>query len=611
MDFLAYLWPDNAFSRSLVGVLAVVFSAWLAYLARRSWFLLTAKRLLHQMEDVESLRNFVREKAERTASGFDAASAFDDYLEGKPLSRTHPLRLHLRSIFLSGAEGTQLDVHQLVRHTSNELFGHNMFLRTLLGSFIVIGLLGTLFGLADSLGGLARVLPDYGSARNEGISLALERLLGNLKSAFAPSIWGVGLTVFGVIVYGFFLRIVCTPLQGVLERVTLGVWVPRLIPTTPSRLLEALQRSEEHLRSGFAAAEKVGTFAADVKEQAEQFNNTLRGTNKNLKLLSDTAANLALFSQRFQESVERLGPFQEDLRRAYARFEENTGKFHQAVETIVGNAAGIFNNVASLSSEQTKRLDQVLEALRLYEQSYIESRREIDNTLVRLIGTAHQAVEQLGTRNEEIRQTVAIPIGKSLADIEATLSMRLAALDRTMVDGLGGVAGTLTGSLERVHGQVTSGLDGTASALRTGLDDLVRNLQSFDTPIRHAAESMSGSMVTFVRKLDDSVGRMERNSQSALRSNSEELRKFEEWSRSVDNMVTTVTRKSDELVQAMRGLSEHLAAQQRLRTAGMAPGSVAPPRVLGSGPAGASAPGRRRGFRDLLNWLGWGRRRGG
>ena len=58
---------------------------------------------------------------------------------------------HLKAIFLAGWNESRLEVGELINHTTSNLFRWNNLFRSVLAVFIVIGLLGTLFGLADSL----------------------------------------------------------------------------------------------------------------------------------------------------------------------------------------------------------------------------------------------------------------------------------------------------------------------------------------------------------------------------------------------------------------------------------------------------------------------------
>ena len=137
-----------------------------------------------------------------------------------------------------------------------------------------MGLLGTLFGLTDSLVELSPALKasaearistengetsapaDADSENSRQMTEALSDLMDDIKGAFAPSIMGVlFLRLLGVILYGYlFCNSLVTPSNLSLEQSTLTVWVPQLYPTTSQRLIQTLQQSESQIQKGFETA---------------------------------------------------------------------------------------------------------------------------------------------------------------------------------------------------------------------------------------------------------------------------------------------------------------------------------------------------------------------
>src|SRR5439155_1036541 len=85
-----------------------------------------------------------------------------------------------------------LDLEELQKRTEGTLHDADSARRYWLGVFVILGLLGTLFGLAEALSELAGQVGGVRTARS------FEPLLSGLKSAFAPSIWGVTLTVMAL-----------------------------------------------------------------------------------------------------------------------------------------------------------------------------------------------------------------------------------------------------------------------------------------------------------------------------------------------------------------------------------------------------------------------------
>ena len=105
---------------------------------------------------------------------------------------------------MAGWNESRLEVSELINHTTSNLFRWNNLFRSVLAVFIVIGLLGTLFGLTDSLTDLSPALKEStanetNTENSERMTQALGNLMDDVKGAFAPSIWGIIFTVLGVI----------------------------------------------------------------------------------------------------------------------------------------------------------------------------------------------------------------------------------------------------------------------------------------------------------------------------------------------------------------------------------------------------------------------------
>lgn len=97
---------------------------------------------------------------------------------------------HLKAIYDAGAQSSRLDADLLVKNTVDKIFTGVDSLKTSISLFLVIGILGTLVGLAISIGGFSGgnfVMSGQNGATADELSL----LFNNLRGAFAPSMWGV------------------------------------------------------------------------------------------------------------------------------------------------------------------------------------------------------------------------------------------------------------------------------------------------------------------------------------------------------------------------------------------------------------------------------------
>ena len=161
--FRDYSFPANPIAIGIITFLIGFFSIWIFGLIRY-WRWLRMERIcieknqnIQLLVDAQQERNPEHENNEQKT---DPQDVFSDFCEENNLNRRSPIAKHLKAIFLAGWDETRLEVGELINHTTTELFKWNNLFRSMLAVFIVIGLFGTLFGLADSITGLSPVLKE-------------------------------------------------------------------------------------------------------------------------------------------------------------------------------------------------------------------------------------------------------------------------------------------------------------------------------------------------------------------------------------------------------------------------------------------------------------------
>ena len=394
--FSEYLSPTNPIASGIVTFLQVIFFFWFAGLVAYGLWLLAKWRQINKNENVQLLVNVRREQnrgLEESEQKARAEEGFREFCKKQTLAESSSIAKHLKAIFFAGWEESRLEVSELIKHTTSNLFKWNSLLRSVLAVFIVIGLLGTLFGLTDSLTQLTPTLEasatDETSAENsEKMTQALSVLLNEMKGAFAPSILGIIFTVFGVIIYNVHLQLVCHPVESILERLTLTIWVPQLYPTTSQKLIQTLQQSEQQMRSGYQTATQVGKLVETVQSNISDFNKNLNRANAITQPLSDSvlqinvaADGLRKFSQEFSENVTRLTGFQDEIRNLHQQFQKGADQ---------------------KLDEQNQNLVKTLNALKNYEDRYITVRQQTDEILENFISEATEANTSINTTNREL-----------------------------------------------------------------------------------------------------------------------------------------------------------------------------------------------------------------
>ena len=530
--FSEYLSPANSIALVIVICLFCFFIAWLAGLIT-CWLRLSKKK--RQIENNQDIQSLVTARQERdrgrddNETETDANPVFKGFCAERSLSENSFISKHLKAIFLAGWKESRLEVSELINHTTSNLFRWNSLLRSVLAIFIVIGLLGTLFGLTDSLVELSPALKasaeaqtptenggasapaDANSGNSRQMTKALSDLMDDIKGAFAPSIAGVFFTVLGVILYGIFLQFACHPVKSTLEQSTLTIWVPQLYPTTSQKRIQTLRESEAQMRSGYETAVRVDGMVENIQTNVDEFNRSLTqakaiteplaesGTKINAAALSiRTAADelnkgfteslngfadvlnrgflqsLSEFSDRFTSSVTQLTGFQGEIRKLHQEFQQAANqKLDQQTEKL--------NQQNQNLIQASNALGQVLNALKDYETAYIDSRQQIDETLQAFISKATETNTSIYTENREWFEKMNADNRRKLSAMQKHLEGNLQTLKQNLVN-----------ELKNVSSGLAENLGDFQEALDSRLEVLNERLENFDTPLKETVEEIKG-----------------------------------------------------------------------------------------------------------------------
>ena len=239
--------------------------------------------MLEQMENVDFLKKALLQ------NDIDLDQEFSKYEEslGKN-DRNFVLFEHLKAIYDAGAQSSRLDADLLVKNTVDKIFTGVDSLKTSISLFLVIGILGTLVGLAISIGGFSGgnfVMSGQNGATADELSL----LFNNLRGAFAPSMWGVFFTIVFVFSYSWKIQEGC--INKVAEKLTINTiryWLPNLYPTD-------FQKGEQSL------VKLKATIA-----NADGINSGVRALEKNLTSSNATLQQLSKVSDSIQQASHKF-----------------------------------------------------------------------------------------------------------------------------------------------------------------------------------------------------------------------------------------------------------------------------------------------------------------
>jgi len=423
---LEFLIPENTAAFIIVNLILILFVIWLVGLFILTRRLSYAKNQLLKLEDIDSLVK-ARDSYFLSSQGGEKKNElqlFDGFIKKKFNKPVPSIVTHVKSIFLAGLKEGRLEVSELNRLTLQEIFRWHYAIRACLATFIVMGLLGTLFGLADSLANLSPVMQSKlstssNAGTNEAIIAGLTKLLLALKSAFAPSIWGVALTILGIAVHSGYIRFFAIPVQQTLERLTLTVWIPKLFPTRSQAEIERLEKSAELMQQNVESVKQVSEFAKNITDETGQLHDNLNQAialtgsyDTAVKQVNQAAEILKIFSEKFTTDVSVLSSFQNEIKSLYQQMLEGTEKFRQ----VYGE---------SLDKQNTS-IEGILSGLKSYEEAYIKERGSIDSKLKTLIDETTEATTSVNTKNrifiEELRQQLVNELNRLNEALEVGLT---------------------------------------------------------------------------------------------------------------------------------------------------------------------------------------------
>ena len=597
MNIIEYIMPENIIAIGIISFLVAIFLTWAVILVWNSISLLKKKSTIKSLSDITQLSNsliqIVTEKQQNEnqpkktgAKKKDVEevpvpgpsfieqgeTAFSSFCKSKGINESGKIAKHIRTIFRAGLEDSRLDIGELIKYTNQEIFRRNNLLKSLLASFLVLGLLGTLIGLADSLTGLSPVL---GKGVTDGTTAelagGLKKLYEYLKTAFAPSIWGVGTTVLGVLIYSFYLSAICTPLKNTLQRLTLSVWVPKLFLTRSQRWLGTLKFGEEQIQRNLEAINNVIEMQKTIRPDVEELAEKLQNSNLTLGKMNESAAELQNFTSSFTDGVTKLSSFQDHLHNLYQKMIQESEGFQSRVQSSIDNSQTFQDEANSAFERQSEQLKNSYEILNRYENTYITHRHQIDANIEKVLEAAQKSYESLAERNKEVIETIGGPLTASLQDLQCSIRKdledivtRFNSFDAPFTEAAERVANTVDNFNQRtttVSNELITQFAAYSEKSDNSQKEIMEKIDGFANHLSETNRNLadrSGILATGVTSLSEKIGLFS-NSLSQVQNLGQNLTTF---SSSVNDLQKAVKllevsfQKRDESVESLKPLSE-------------------------------------------------------
>lgn len=312
----------------LLGIIVCIVALWgyITYRAVGVWRIAHDNlAILDKMRDVHNLE----ESLSKDSANYN--QLFEDYAnEVGRTKNTEILFEHLKDIYDAGTKNSRLDSELLVKNTISKIFTNIDTIRTGISMFLVIGILGTLAGLAISLSNF-HLEAVTANGQSQAITLTsaviseyLEGMFANLSGAFAPSMCGVFFTIISVLLYTYFIQECCVnALTEKLTIFTIRYWLPSLYPSDFQRT----EMTRVKLNKTIANAEGINDGVTKLEKNLSESNATV-------KALSDTAKKITDAALRFDKSTTKITK----LEQLYTALKQSNDAYSQSIQKLINNA---------------------------------------------------------------------------------------------------------------------------------------------------------------------------------------------------------------------------------------------------------------------------------
>lgn len=278
-------------------------------------------------------------------------------------SKTVPLFEHLKTIYDAGVKSSRLDADLLVENTINRIFPGTDFLRTRISIFLVVGILGTLFGLASSISEFHYIQDMMSGTDSDELTNALTNFFPTLKGAFEPSIYGISFTIIFVILYSVLVQEKINKFKEKLTITTIRIWLPKLYPTD-------FQRGDKSIHKLNA----VITNANGINRGVTDLEKNLDSSNKTLRVLAKVSDQINAAATRFDKSTNKIGR----LESLYNELKQSNTNFNNGMHEFIKSAISERNKTFEKYNEL---VEKNYSALRDNDQNLTDRINEIQKGL--------------------------------------------------------------------------------------------------------------------------------------------------------------------------------------------------------------------------------------
>lgn len=510
MDFYIHLaWPQEWLLRLIIIVLWIV-ACYVGY----ECFVLR-KRIASNLAKIEELGNtqriaYLENSLKLNNISYEATFAKFESDNGKNDDNTLVFD-HLKAIFDAGRKSSRLDADLLVKNTIDKICTNVDTIKSCISVFLVIGILGTLIGLGISIGsfnGDSFII----NAQANNTAKELSKLFGNLRGAFAPSMWGVFLTISFVILYTMLIQEKCiNKLTDKLTTNTIKVWLPALYPTDFQKGENTMVQLKETIQN----AEGINNSANELLDNLSMANATVQSIN-------DVSTAITSSVNKFEEGSNKVVALKDSIEALSVKIADNDSKHLEWVNNAIAQTNSFQNEskknfleqaaaVRDNFAVQSDQLKQIINTLKMYDDNALKSQDELNKKLAESIKNNMQAanemqvaIGELANRNKEVVVAIGSPLNQQLTTMSDKLSESLKTMTaqllqlKASMDRIDSPLQSTAGEIQRMFGNMLAKLDQVLAA-KGGLDpeaiellkrNAANNVVNDDTKVEQQLEAI-------------------------------------------------------------------------------------------------------------------------
>ncbi len=342
ISYISYIWPKEILLDLVIIGMWVVAGIVIRQILKIRSMTQENLTMMDQIADVHSLGDTVLKEFVNPKEVFEHFET-----EKGKTDKTAILFDHVRVLYEAGVKSSRLDAELLVKNSIEKIFAGTDFLKTCISMFLVMGILGTLLGLAISIGSFS------GSnfslvTQTSGTANELSLLFTNLRGAFAPSMWGVFMTISFVFAYSWFIQEKCV--NQLTEKLTLHTikdWLPVLYPTDFQRTDNSIIKLNHTIQN----ADGIDKGVHDLKSNLEESNQTL-------KALANVSKKITAASEKFDKSTDKIVR----VSQIYDGLKKSNEQFQSSLHSIIAGLQSSQQQDREHLRQQTSAMSAALHA---------------------------------------------------------------------------------------------------------------------------------------------------------------------------------------------------------------------------------------------------------